>query len=91
MHLETATQIWDETSQNKTVLKRSHLQILCMLGQPNPSTVLQHTAPSVLQGMQIYMQTIKALLNTRYEDKLKILYTDWKLNSEVALSFNCCA
>jgi len=59
MNLETANQIWDETSQ---ILKKNHLQILCMLGQPNPSTVLQQTAPSGLQGMQIYMQTSETLL-----------------------------
>jgi len=71
MNLETANQIWDEISENKTVLKKYHLQFLCMLGQPNPSTVLQHTAPSLLQGMQIYMQTSETLLNTRHEDRLE--------------------
>jgi len=75
MNLETANQIWDETSQNKTVLKKNHLQILCMLGQPNPSTVLQQTAPSALQGLQIYMQTSDTLLNTRHEDRHDILNT----------------
>lgn len=64
-----------QTSQNKTVLKRNHSQILCMLGQPNPLTVLQYTAPSVLQGMQIYVKTIKSLFGTKHEDRLKILNT----------------
>lgn len=49
-------------AQNNAKLKRNQLQILCTLGQPNPWTGQQCTAPSVLQGLQIYKKTIKTLV-----------------------------
>lgn len=51
-----------EIAQNNAEHKRNRLQIWCTLGQPNPWTVQQCTAPSVLQGLQIYTITIKTLL-----------------------------